>query len=55
MALVLATTIALMLWIVLWSIGFGRSGDGFIVTVIPIVLITAAARMAMRKSGAKAD
>ena len=55
MALVAATTVALMLWIVLWALDFGRAGDGFIVTVIPIVLLTVAVRMALRKSGRTRD
>jgi hypothetical protein len=42
-----------MLWIVLWALGFGRSGDAFIVTVIPIFLITGATRLAMRRSGSE--
>ncbi|UTI63035.1 hypothetical protein NBH00_16915 [Paraconexibacter antarcticus] len=54
MSLIVATTVALMLWIVLWAIGFGRSGDAFIVTVIPIVLITVVVRTALRKSGGDA-
>lgn len=50
MALVAATTVALMLWIVLWALNFGRAGDAFIVTVIPIVLLTCAVRIALRRS-----
>lgn len=51
MSLIVATTVGLMLWIVLWSVGFGRSGDAFMVTVLPIFLITVVVRTALRKSG----
>jgi len=43
MALVLATTIGLIVWIVLWALG-AKAIDGFLITVV-IVLMPATARM----------
>jgi hypothetical protein len=43
MALVLATTAGLVLWIVLWSIG-AKAVDAFMITTV-IVLVGATARM----------
>jgi hypothetical protein len=43
MALVLATTAGLVLWIVLWSIG-AKAIDAFMITTV-IVLVGATARM----------
>ncbi len=45
MGLVLAATFSLCLWIVLWGIGFGRTGDAFIVSVVPIVLLAIGSKM----------
>lgn len=44
MGIVLAATAAMCLWIILWAIGFGRTGDAFIVSVIPIVLLAVGAK-----------
>jgi hypothetical protein len=41
MLLVVAATFALIVWIVLWALGFGRVGDAFIVSV-PIIVVAAA-------------
>ncbi len=41
MGMVVATTFALILWIVLWAIGFGRVGDAFIVS-FPLITVVAA-------------
>jgi hypothetical protein len=43
MGLVLATTIGLIIWIVLWSLG-AKGFDGFMITVV-IALLAATARM----------
>lgn len=43
MGLVLATTVGLVLWIVLWSIG-AKAIDAFMITTV-IVLVGATARM----------
>lgn len=55
MFLVFTTTVGLMLWIVVWAIGFGRSGDAFIVTVLPILLLSLAFKIATGKSGRSRD
>ncbi|MCW3017594.1 MAG: hypothetical protein JWO02_4686 [Solirubrobacterales bacterium] len=43
MGLVVATTIGLIVWIVLWSLG-AKGVDGFMITVV-IVILAATARM----------
>ncbi|MBA3328651.1 MAG: hypothetical protein H0T43_10160 [Solirubrobacterales bacterium] len=43
MGLVLATTLGLIIWIVLWSIG-ANSFDGFMITML-IVVLGAAGRL----------
>jgi Mn2+/Fe2+ NRAMP family transporter len=42
MALVVATTTGLVIWIVLWAIGF-KAFDAFLITLV-IVLLTSVAR-----------
>jgi Mn2+/Fe2+ NRAMP family transporter len=42
MALVVATTAGLVVWVVLWAIGF-KAFDAFLITLV-IVLLTAVAR-----------
>lgn len=51
MGVLVATTAALVLWIVLWAIGFGRTGDGFIVSVPVIVTVAATVRVIRRAFG----
>jgi hypothetical protein len=43
MGLVLATTVGLMIWIVLWSLG-AKAVDGFMITTI-VVLLAATGKM----------
>jgi hypothetical protein len=43
MGIVLATTVGLMLWIVLWSLG-AKAIDGFMITTV-IVLLAATVKM----------
>ena len=45
MGVVLAITASMVIWIVLWAIGFGRTGDAFMVSVVPIALLAAAVRL----------
>ncbi len=45
---VLAVTATLVSWIVLWALGFGRTGDAFIVS-LPILLVAAAVRILAAK------
>ncbi len=42
MGLVLGTTFALILWVVLWAIGF-KSFDGFVIAMV-IIMLGATAR-----------
>lgn len=44
MGVILAITAACVGWIVLWGVGFGRTGDAFIVTVVPISLLATMGR-----------
>jgi hypothetical protein len=39
MGMVLAISASMVAWIILWAVGFGRTGDAFLVTVVPITLI----------------
>lgn len=50
-----ATAVGLMAWIVLWAVNFGRSGDAFFVTVLPVLFLTAAFRIATRRSRGPRD
>jgi hypothetical protein len=45
MGVVIAITASAVVWIVLWAVGFGRTGDAFIVTVVPVALIAGAVRL----------
>ena len=45
MGLILTTTAGLILWIVLWAIGF-KSFDGFLIVLL-LVILAAVARMAL--------
>lgn len=49
MGLIFATTAALVLWIVLWALNVGRTGDAFFIAVPPIVLVAAAAHVLRRQ------
>jgi hypothetical protein len=44
MSLVVAATFSMCAWIVLWAIGFGRVGDAFIISFVPVMLVVAAFR-----------
>jgi hypothetical protein len=55
MTVIVATTVGLMLWIVLFAIDFGRSGDAFFVTVLPILMLSLAFKIATRKSRRRQD
>jgi hypothetical protein len=49
MGLALAATFSMAAWIVLWALGFGRTGDAFIITVPPIMFVAVAVHMIGRK------
>jgi hypothetical protein len=46
--MVAAATAAVIVWIVLWAIGFGRVGDAFIIAVPTIVVLAAIVRNVVR-------
>lgn len=45
MGVILAVTTSMVIWIVLWAVGFGRTGDAFIVSVVPIALVAVCLRV----------